>query len=88
MKRLTSWQLVLFVGAFTLSGLWTQAEFIQPVAVVASNGQATQDALINGLGFDDLGFGSPAAVHAPTAAELWLCMRPTMRLPAGPHSTR
>ena len=35
-----------------------RAEFIQPVAVQASNGQGTQDALINGQGFDDPGIGS------------------------------
>jgi hypothetical protein len=48
-----------------------RAEFIQPVAVYVQNGEATQDALINGQGFDDPGLGSPASIHSTSAAEMW-----------------
>lgn len=48
-----------------------RAAFLQPVAVLASNGQATQDALINGLGFDDPGIGSPQSIHNQATAEMW-----------------
>lgn len=49
----------------------TRAEFIQPVAAQASNGQGTQDALIDGLGFQsDPGLGSPASVHDRTS-DMW-----------------
>ena len=48
-----------------------RAEFIQPVAVQASNGQATQDALINGQGFDDPGVGTPASIHNQAGSEMW-----------------
>ena len=47
------------------------AEFIQPVSVHVTNGEASQDALINGQGFEDPGMGSPASVHNNSAAEMW-----------------
>lgn len=47
------------------------ADFIQPVAVLASNGAATQEALINGEGFDDPGLGSPASIHSRDAGQMW-----------------
>ncbi len=47
------------------------AEFIQPVAVLVSNGADTQDALINGAGFDVPGIGTPDSVHSRMAAEMW-----------------
>jgi hypothetical protein len=59
---------------FALAGLCAtprlQAEFIQPVAVLASNGAGTQDTLIDGGGFDDP-VGSPQAVHTPDGAQMW-----------------
>ena len=55
--------------SFTLTPV--RAEFIQPVAAYASNGEATQDALIDGLGFEDPGVGSPASVHNRTGGEMW-----------------
>lgn len=54
-----------------LSASLLRAEFIQPVAVRVTNGEATQDALINGLGFDDPGVGSPTSVHNNLASETW-----------------
>jgi hypothetical protein len=61
-----------FGFAFLLSSGVLRAEFIQPVAVLASNGEATQDALINGLGFEaDPGVGSPASIHNRVASEMW-----------------
>jgi len=48
-----------------------RADFIQPVAVQVSNGEATQDALINGLGFDDPGVGTTNSVHNRLASEMW-----------------
>lgn len=48
-----------------------RAEFIQPVAVFVTNGEATQDALINGQGFDEPGVGSPASIHNGLAGETW-----------------
>src|SRR5687767_1199992 len=47
------------------------ADFIQPVAVYVQNGEASQEALINGQGFDDPGLGSPASIHNTSAAEMW-----------------
>ncbi len=47
------------------------AEFIQPVAVQASNGEATQDTLIDGQGFDEPGVGSPQSIHNRLASEMW-----------------
>ncbi|PYI85610.1 MAG: hypothetical protein DME26_10675 [Verrucomicrobia bacterium] len=58
-------------GLASLDAPLLYAEFIQPVAVLASNGQATQDALINGQGFDNPGIGSPASIHNRLAAEMW-----------------
>ena len=48
-----------------------RAEFLQPVAVQVTNGEGTQDALINGAGFDDPGLGSPTSVHNRTGGEMW-----------------
>jgi hypothetical protein len=48
-----------------------RAEFLQPVAAYASNGQGTQDALINGQGFDVPGIGSPQSVHNQNGGEMW-----------------
>src|SRR5262245_295046 len=48
-----------------------RAEFIQPVAVLACNGQASQEALINGQGFNDPGVGSPASIHNRLGSEMW-----------------
>jgi hypothetical protein len=61
-------QLFLAIAAVALT---VRAEFIQPVAVLASNGEATQDALINGQGFDEPGIGSPASIHNQLASETW-----------------
>jgi hypothetical protein len=69
----------LFLSRITLAASLTalatvsslQAEFIQPVAVRVSNGEATQDALINGQGFDTPGPGSPASVHSQVNSEMW-----------------
>src|SRR5262249_34721561 len=60
---------VLFIG-LSLAPL-LRAEFIQPVAVFASNGQGSQDALINGQGFNDPGVGSPASIHNRLGSEMW-----------------
>jgi len=59
----------LLVCATTTQHL--RAQFIQPVAVLASTGQATQDALINGNGFDIPGVGSPSSIHSQDGAEMW-----------------
>jgi hypothetical protein len=48
-----------------------QAEFLQPVTVQVTNGEDTQDNLINGWGFDEPGLGSPEAVHNRTSSEMW-----------------
>jgi hypothetical protein len=48
-----------------------RAEFIQPMAVLVSNGEASQDALIDGQGFDDPGVGTPASIHSRLAADMW-----------------
>ena len=49
-----------------------RAEFIQPIDVEASNGQASQGTLIDGQGFEaDPGIGSPASVHNRLAGEMW-----------------
>jgi hypothetical protein len=47
------------------------AEFIQPVSVQASNGEATQESLIDGWGLDIAGVGSPEALHDRVASEMW-----------------
>src|SRR2546428_3465313 len=49
----------------------SQAQFIQPVAVLASTGQAVQDTLINGNGFDTPGVGSPTSIHTQDGSEMW-----------------
>src|SRR6185503_6138839 len=56
---------------FIAVALPIRAEFIQPVAARASNGEATQDALINGQGFEDPGIGSPESIHNNLAGETW-----------------
>lgn len=63
--------LVASVASVALSaGL--QAEFIQPVAVLTSNGQASQEALINGEGWEnDAGLGSPDAIHNRFGSDMW-----------------
>lgn len=59
--------LLIFAG-----GLPLRADFIQPIAAEASNGQATQDKLIDGQGFDaDPGIGSPTSVHNRLQSEMW-----------------
>jgi hypothetical protein len=66
MKRV----LVLF-SLFALP-LLGRAEFIQPVAVRASNGDATSGSLIDGQGFDaDPGVGTPDSVHNQNGGEMW-----------------
>ena len=72
MKRLTLFRVAaVAVVAFLIPGPILRAEFIQPVAVLASNGQETQDALINGFGFNDSFVGSPESVHSADSAEAW-----------------
>ena len=66
MKRLV----VLFL-LVTLP-LICRAEFIQPVAVRASNGDGTSASLIDGQGFDaDPGAGTQDSVHNQSAGEMW-----------------
>lgn len=48
-----------------------RAEFLQPVAVSVTNGTDSQDALINGQGFEEPGLGSPDAVHNRSGGEMW-----------------
>ncbi len=48
-----------------------RAEFIQPVAVTVSNGEATQDSLIDGAGLDDSPVGSPDSIHTTSPSEMW-----------------
>lgn len=64
---------ILILTVFVITAITQQlsAEFIQPVAVYVQNGEASQDALINGQGFDDPGLGSPASIHNTSAAEMW-----------------
>jgi hypothetical protein len=50
--------LILLLYSSSLHG-----DFIQPVAVQASNGEATQDTLIDGQGLDNPGIGSPTSLH-------------------------
>ncbi|MEO8428023.1 MAG: Ig-like domain-containing protein [Verrucomicrobiota bacterium] len=72
MKRRFLSRLIVATSFIVLSsGSLLRAEFIQPVAVQASNGQATQDALLNGQGFDDPGLGSPTSIHNQAAGEMW-----------------
>lgn len=53
------------------SAITIHADFIQPVAVQASNGEATQESLINGFGFDFPEIGAPDALHVPFDSEMW-----------------
>ena len=73
MKLLFTWRLTLTISFTALAATPSlRAEFLQPVAVEASNGQASQDALINGLGFDaDPGIGSPTSIHNRLGSEMW-----------------
>jgi Bacterial Ig domain len=48
-----------------------RAEFVQPVAVTVSNGEETKDALIDGLGLEDQGVGTPDSLHVTAASEMW-----------------
>src|SRR5262249_50238912 len=49
-----------------------RAEFIQPVAVRASNGDGTSGSLIDGQGFDaDPGVGTPESIHNQNGGEMW-----------------
>ncbi len=48
-----------------------RAEFIQPVAVLVSNGEESQDALINGLGLNNPGAGSISDLHNRVAGDTW-----------------
>lgn len=66
------WWFLSIASAVSLAaGPQAHAEFLQPVAAFASNGQATQDALINGLGFTDPGIGSPQSLHSRDGGEMW-----------------
>jgi hypothetical protein len=47
------------------------AEFLQPIAVSVTNGQDSQDSLINGQGFEEPGLGNPEAVHVRSGSEMW-----------------
>ncbi|MBI2949474.1 MAG: Ig-like domain-containing protein [Verrucomicrobia bacterium] len=73
MKPLIPFRLTSILSLTLLAGIVSlRAEFIQPVAVQASNGQASQDTLINGQGFDaDPGIGSPTASHNRLGGEMW-----------------
>jgi len=73
MKLLFTSRLTLTISLTLLAAAASlRAEFIQPVAVEASNGQASQDALINGQGFDaDPGIGSPTSIHNRLGSEMW-----------------
>jgi hypothetical protein len=73
MKTPSLFRTALTVGFMVFAASATlRAEFIQPVAVQASNGQASQDALISGQGFDaNPGIGSPASVHNRLGGEMW-----------------
>lgn len=48
-----------------------QAEFVQPVSVTVSNGEEVKDSLIDGLGFEDPGIGTPESVHVAVGSEMW-----------------
>ncbi len=48
-----------------------RAEFLQPVAVQVTNGEGSQDTLIDGLGFEDPGVGTPDSVHNRLASDMW-----------------
>lgn len=64
----------VFLALFSTT-VWARAEFIQPIEVLASNGQGSQEALINGQGFEaDPGLGSPASIHNRFGGEMWSSM--------------
>ncbi len=72
MKGLLKLFWLSLLGGYGIASLTSvRAEFLQPVSVLASNGQGTQDALINGQGFDTPGIGSPASVHSRDQGETW-----------------
>src|SRR5687767_2633924 len=73
MKLLSLFRVTLSISFAIFATITSlHAEFIQPVAVQASNGQATQDSLINGLGFEaEPGIGSPASIHNRVGGEMW-----------------
>jgi hypothetical protein len=60
-----------FALALSFTAASLRAEFIQPVLVRVTNGEATQDALIDGEGFDEPGVGSPASVHSRLGGQMW-----------------
>jgi hypothetical protein len=47
------------------------AEFLQPVGVRVTNGEGSQEALIDGQGLDDAGLGTPDSVHDRNAGSMW-----------------
>jgi len=57
---------VLLVACFGV-----RAEFIQPTAVRVTNGEASQEFLIDGQGLDDGGLGSPNSTHNREASQMW-----------------
>jgi len=59
------------LGIFSTMIPRARAEFIQPVAVTVTNGEGSQEALINGGGFDDSPEGSPASIHNTNGGEMW-----------------
>lgn len=71
--RRTGGRLRALAIALGIAGLGTpaQAEFLQPVAVSVTNGEASQEALINGEGFDPAGPGSPDALHNRNPGDMW-----------------
>ena len=58
--------LLLFTACLGL-----RAEFLQPTAVRVTNGEASQDYLIDGQGLDDAGLGSPNSTHNREASQMW-----------------
>ncbi len=66
-----------FLSALLLLTAAAQADFIQPVAVQASNGEDVQEALINGLGFDDSTVGTPTSLHVRAESEMWTAVGST-----------
>jgi hypothetical protein len=70
MKSFLLFRLAAMTSVAICAGpLSLRAEFMQPIAANASNGQATQDTLINGQGLDDPSLGSPASNHSNTIHE-------------------
>jgi hypothetical protein len=68
---------VLLAVAAGLMAQDLRAEFIQPVAVWVFNGEETQDALINGQGFEDPGVGTPDSKHVTADGEMWTAIGAT-----------